>query len=61
MPPLTIDGKRAIIAKALATLGEKAFVQWLNQYDISSLRSLNENVRRYKTKFFKALFEITSH
>ncbi len=58
MPSLTIDGKREIIEMALKKLGEKAFLDWLKPYNITSLRMLNENVRRYKAKFFRAMFAL---
>lgn len=57
MPSLTIDGKRSIIAMALKARGEKELLLWLKPYEISTLRQLNENVRRYKTKFFEALYD----
>jgi len=59
MPSLTIDGKRNIISMACEAVGEDALLQWLQQYNIPSIRYLNEHVRRYKAKFFRALFELT--
>ena len=56
MPPLTIDGKRQILAMAQAKIGEKNLTTWLNQHNIVSIRYLYENIRRFKAKFFRELY-----
>lgn len=61
MPSLTIVEKRALIARAISVLGEKAFLVWLAEYDITSIRQLNEHVRRYKSKFFRNLYLFISN
>lgn len=57
MPSLTIDGKRSIIKITLKNRGEKEFLKWLNARNIASVRALDEHVRRYKTAFFRDLFD----
>lgn len=59
MPSLTIDGKRAIIAKARSVLGEKKLTQFLAIHEIPSILYLNEHVRKVKAKFFRSLHEKT--
>jgi hypothetical protein len=59
MPPLTLDGKRTIAENALRRMGEKNFLKWLNSKDIPTLRHFQENIRKYKMKFFRELFELS--
>lgn len=61
MPSLTIDGKRQIIAMAIEAIGEDAFLSWLHQKNIPSIRYIYEHVRQYKAKFFRALFDLTKN
>lgn len=59
MPSLTIDGKREIIQMALAKVGEKTLTEWLSKRNITSIRTLNEQVRKHKAKFFRELFALS--
>jgi hypothetical protein len=59
MPALTIDGKKEIVGLALKALGEKNFTIWLKENNISSLRYMKENVRKYKSKFFRDMYQLT--
>ena len=58
MPSLTIQGKRLIIANAIKKVGEKAFLDWLNEKGIPSIRYVNEHVRKYKAKFFRDMHNL---
>ena len=59
MPSLTIDGKREIIARALAVVGEPALLVWLAAYNVTSVQFIYEHVRKFKAKFFRELFAMT--
>jgi hypothetical protein len=56
MPPLTIDGKRLILKKAVEARGEKAVLAWLSTKGIGSIREIFEHVRKYKAGFFRELY-----
>ena len=59
MPSLTIDGKRQIIKDAAARVGVKRLTAYLQTKGIASVAYLNENVRKYKAKLFRELFELS--
>ena len=58
MPSLTIEGKREILAMAQASLGEKKLLEFLKAHQIPSILYAKEQVRRFKAKFFRELFEL---
>tara|TARA_A100001015_G_scaffold29062_1_gene32304 strand:- start:4128 stop:4334 length:207 start_codon:yes stop_codon:yes gene_type:complete len=58
MPSLTIDGKRQIIKDAAARVGVKRLTAYLQTKGIASVAYLNENVRKYKAKLFRELFDL---
>lgn len=59
IPSLTIDGKRLIIKEVCKRIGEKKLTRWLNSKGVISVSYLNENVRKYKAKFFRELAELS--
>ena len=57
-PSLTIDGKWLIIKDAVNRVGNKNLTTWLQNKGIPSVKYFNENVRKYKAKLFRELFEL---
>ena len=58
LPPLTIQGKRDIVAEVIKVRGEKVFLAWLIERNIPSVRYMKEHVRKYKSRVFREMMEL---
>lgn len=61
MPPLTVEGRRAIIMQGVAALGERDFLSFLKRHRIPSVGHATDHVRKYSAKFFREIFELSQN